>query len=261
MAFALSDRAQRAGYRLRSFDEIGSTSTEAMLLARADEPGPLWIAAHRQTAGRGRRGRDWQTLQGNLAASVLRVTDVPPATAATLSLVAGLAAREALQACAPGVDVSLKWPNDVLAAGAKLAGILLESEPVGTGLAVVAGIGVNVESAPEGLPYPATSLARLGRHVRAEDLFTALADAWLDYEQLWDRGRGMARVRALWLDHAVGIGSEIAIQVGERTMRGIFETLDDDGRLMLRGDSGVLVPVGAGEVQLGPRATRSTGAT
>src|SRR5581483_1903810 len=191
MPFALSERAQKAGYRLQSFDEIGSTSTEALACARAGEAGPLWIAAHRQTAGRGRRGRDWQTLEGNLAASVLRVMDVSPATAATLSFVAGLAVYEALQACAPGLDISLKWPNDVLAGTAKLAGILLESEPVVSGLAIVAGIGVNAGSAPEGLPYPAISLMHLGRHARPEDLFLALTDAWVDYEQVWNQGRGM----------------------------------------------------------------------
>jgi BirA family biotin operon repressor/biotin-[acetyl-CoA-carboxylase] ligase len=253
MAFALSERARAAGYRLLAFDEIGSTNEEALARARAGERGPLWIAAQRQTAGRGRRGRDWQTPQGNLAASCVRAFTMSPAHAATLSLVAGLAAVEAVCACAPGIELALKWPNDVLAGDAKLAGILLESEPCGAGFLAVAGIGINVESAPQGLPYPATSLGALGRHVRPAQLFTALADAWLDYERLWDEGRGMARIRARWLDHAANIGEEITVRLGDRSLSGVFESLDEQGRLLLRGDGG-LMPISAGEVQVGPRA-------
>jgi BirA family biotin operon repressor/biotin-[acetyl-CoA-carboxylase] ligase len=253
MAFALSERARAAGYRLLFFDEIGSTNEEALQRARAGERGPLWIAAHRQTAGRGRRGREWQTPLGNLAASVLRALSVAPAQAATLSLVAGLAVVEAVQACAPGIGLALKWPNDVLAGKAKLAGILLESETVGDGLVAIAGIGINIGSAPQGLPYPAASLAALGRHVRPEQLFTALADAWLDYERLWDDGRGMARIRARWLDHAANVGEEITVALGGRSVTGVLETLDEQGRLLLRTEAG-LTPISAGEVQVGPRA-------
>lgn len=260
MTFALSERSGAAGYRVLSFDEVGSTNEEALTRARAGERGPLWIAALRQTAGRGRRGRGWETERGNLAASLLRSVTTPPATAATLSLVAGLAAQEALRACAPGLDVALKWPNDVLAANAKIAGILLESEPFPGGLAVVVGIGINVGSAPEGLPYAAASLAALGRHVRLEQLFAALADAWLDYERLWDDGRGMGRVRKLWLDHATGVGREVTVTLGEKSVSGIFESLDDQGRLLLRGENGDLLPISAGEVQVGPRSRGAAGA-
>lgn len=254
MAFALSERARVAGYRLLSFDEIGSTNEEALQRCGAGDRGPLWIAAHRQTAGRGRRGREWQTLNGNLAASVLQTVEVEPALAATLSLVAGLAAADAIDGCAPGLSVTLKWPNDVLANDAKLVGILLESEAVNDGVAVAIGIGVNVAESPAGLPYPAASLASLGRHVRPEDLFTSLADAWIGYVRLWDNARGMPRIRKLWLDRASGIGRSVTVQAGGRALHGVFETLDDTGRMILRSDDGALVPVSAGEVQLGPRA-------
>jgi BirA family biotin operon repressor/biotin-[acetyl-CoA-carboxylase] ligase len=253
MAFALSERARTAGYRLLSFDEIGSTNEEALARVRAGERGPLWIAAHRQTAGRGRRGRDWQTLDGNLAASVLQTLAIPAACAATLGFVAGLAAIEAVAVCAPGVQVSLKWPNDILAGNAKLAGILLESEQVTSGLAVAIGIGINVAHAPGGLPYPATSLAMLGRRVLPQDLFVALTEAWLGYSRLWDEGRGMASIRALWLGRAAGVGQAVSVQLGDKSLCGIFETIDDTGRLMLRGDDGSLVPISAGEVHIGIR--------
>jgi BirA family biotin operon repressor/biotin-[acetyl-CoA-carboxylase] ligase len=253
MGFALSERAQAAGFRLLSFDEIGSTNEEGLQHARAGERGPLWVAALRQTAGRGRRGRDWQTPHGNLAASLVRAWNVAPATAATLSLVAGLAVVEALRACAPGIPLALKWPNDVISGHAKLSGILLESEPASGALITVVGIGVNVSSAPQGLPYAATSLSALGRHVRPQQLFAALTDAWLDYERLWEEGRGMTRIRMHWLAQAANVGEEITIMLGDRRVSGIFESLDEQGRLLLRKDDG-LMPISAGEVQVGPRA-------
>jgi BirA family biotin operon repressor/biotin-[acetyl-CoA-carboxylase] ligase len=254
MAFALSARSEAAGHRLLSLAEAGSTNEEALARAREGENGPLWIVTQRQTAGRGRRGRTWETSHGNLAASFLRVTNIAPARSATLSLVAGLATAEAVRACAPGLSLSLKWPNDVLVDHAKLAGILLESEAVPQGLTTVTGIGINVLSAPEALTYPATSLAALGRAVRAEELFLALADAWLDYEKVWDEGRGMSRIRTLWLQHAAGVGSEITVTLGDRVVSGTFESLDEQGRLLLRARDASLMPVSAGEVQVGPRA-------
>ncbi len=254
MPFALSERAAAAGYRLIAFEEIGSTNAEALARAHDGERGLLWIVARRQNAGRGRHGREWQTLEGNLAASLLIVEDLPLPIAATLGFVAGLAVHEALHACAPGLDVALKWPNDVLAGEAKLAGVLLESEPRDGTLALVVGIGINVAAAPAGLPYPATSMAALRRHVRLDVLFGALADAWLDYVRLWDHGRGMARIRTLWLERAAGVGGPVTVQICGRSMRGIFETLDESGRMMVRGDDRALVPVSAGEVYFGARA-------
>lgn len=263
MTFALGPRAAAAGYRITSYDSIGSTNAEALECARAGDRGPIWIAARAQSAGRGRRGRDWSTSEGNLAASLLKVVDVPLARAATLGFVAGLALDEALRLCASGVRVGLKWPNDVLASGAKLAGILLESEPMEQGrvheheLAVVIGIGVNVASAPSALPYPAISLAKLGFHVLPELLFAALTDAWIEFERIWDEGRGIATVRSLWLARAEGLNAPVAVRVGSNVIRGIFETLDDQGRLIVRAADHSLIPVAAGEVHFGLAATIS----
>jgi BirA family biotin operon repressor/biotin-[acetyl-CoA-carboxylase] ligase len=176
MTFTLGPRAASAGYRLKSFDQIGSTNAEAMTCARNSERGPVWFVTSEQTAGRGRRFRPWVAPRGNLASSILEVMDVAPAVAATLGFAAGLALEAALRkvsveaamrAGAAGLNFSLKWPNDVLAGRRKLAGILLEAEAVGSGLAVVVGIGTNVMAAPEGTPTPATSLRALGIDVAA----------------------------------------------------------------------------------------------
>src|SRR5579863_6937217 len=132
MAFTLGPRATSAGYRLESFDQTGSTNSEAMVRARADERGPMWFVTTEQTAGRGRRQRPWVAPRGNLASSVLETIEVAPAIAATLGFAAGLALVAALNRLSPGVPAqlegikfSLKWPNDVLAGHEKLAGILL----------------------------------------------------------------------------------------------------------------------------------------
>jgi BirA family biotin operon repressor/biotin-[acetyl-CoA-carboxylase] ligase len=268
MGFALSPRALAAGYRLASFECIGSTNAEAMVLARAGETGPMWVVAREQTEGRGRRGRDWKTARGNLAASLLVTVDVTPAKAATLGFVAGLALYEALGRCVPGLArgaagqvphalsrIALKWPNDVLVDGGKLAGILLESESVKGGLAVVIGMGVNVVSAPEDVPYPATSLASLGLPVQAEDLFTALSESWIAFMRLWDEGRGLAAIRSRWLMVAAGLGAPVSVRVGERTICGTFETLDDDGRLVLAAADDSRVTIAAGDVHFGDVAT------
>lgn len=271
MAFALSPGATEAGYRLAAFETIGSTNDEAMTAARAGERGPLWVVSAHQSKGRGRRGRQWQTPPGNLAASLLLVLDLPPHRLATLGFVAGLALSDALAAIAPhlatataldgatvsgGGRVELKWPNDVLAGGAKIAGIMLESEVLGGGSsALVVGIGVNIVAPPQGVPYPATSLRELGLGVSAEDLFAALSGAWVDRYAAWDAGRGMAAIRSAWLGRAAGIGGPVAVSVGARVVRGTFETLDEEGHLVVRETGGKRIPIAAGEVHFGTVAS------
>jgi BirA family biotin operon repressor/biotin-[acetyl-CoA-carboxylase] ligase len=265
MVFSLGPRAQSAGYRLAAFDQIGSTNAEAMARARDGERGPIWFVTPEQTAGRGRRQRAWIAPRGNLASSVLEVLDVPPATAATLGFAAGLALERALQSLSVeanlrrGLDplkFALKWPNDVLAGRQKLAGILLEAEAVtGNWLAVVVGIGTNVIAAPEGTPTPATSLAALGVHVGAEELFSTLSDAWVEFRGIWDGGRGFAEIRRLWLERAAGLGEPVAIQTGNETVAGTFDTIDETGCLIVRTAQGKLLPIAAGEVYFGSAAS------
>jgi BirA family biotin operon repressor/biotin-[acetyl-CoA-carboxylase] ligase len=272
MDFALSAKALAAGYRLKVFDTIGSTNAEALALARAGDPGRLWIVSPHQSAGRGRRGSEWSTPVGNLAASLLLIVDASPSVAATLGFAAGLALDEALRRVAPelsiaialdGIDgnkgqgdrLRLKWPNDVLLDGGKLAGILLEAEPVGEGrLAVVIGIGVNVVSAPSNLPYQTTALAALGIRADAAGVFHALSDAWAGIERLWDGGRGFPKIRELWLGRAAGVGEEVVVKVGGEVLRGAFDTIDGEGRLVIRDPQGQVRVVSAGEIHFGAMA-------
>jgi BirA family transcriptional regulator, biotin operon repressor / biotin---[acetyl-CoA-carboxylase] ligase len=255
MAFRLAPGAAAAGYRLRAHDTIRSTNAEAMAVGRAGERGPLWVVSDHQIAGRGRRGNGWLTPRGNLAASLLLTLACEPARAATLGFVAGLALRDVLQALCPGPAFTLKWPNDLLADGAKLAGILLETEATAQDQRIiVVGIGVNVATAPRALPYPATSLADLGFALTAAEVFEALSASWVEFESIWDKGRGMRRIRELWLDAAIGLGEPIAVHFGAETVRGTFETIDESGQLVLRTPNGTRA-IAAGEVHFGAAAT------
>lgn len=276
MQFSLGPKAQAAGYRVLSYETIGSTNAEALSQARSGDNGRLWVVSTHQSHGRGRRGSPWETPAGNLAASLLSVVDSPPGAAARLGFVAGLALDEALRRVAPqlsikvaldGIDTSaatsgdrlrLKWPNDVLLDGGKLAGILLEAEPVAAGqLAIVIGIGVNVVGAPSGLPYPATALRSLATGADAHAVFSALSDAWAGLEGIWAGGSGFAEIRDLWLSRAAGLGEQVAVRSGGSVYTGVFETIDDDGRLVIRARDGEAHAVSAGEVHFGAVAAAS----
>jgi BirA family biotin operon repressor/biotin-[acetyl-CoA-carboxylase] ligase len=266
MAFSLGPRATSAGYRLAAFDQVGSTNTEAMAHARGGERGSIWFVTTEQTAGKGRRQRAWIAPRGNLASSVLEIIDVPPATAATLGFAAGLSIASALQQVSIEANLRrgdsnplkflLKWPNDVLVEKQKLVGISLEAEAmVGGRLAIVVGIGTNVVAAPEGTPTPAISLAALGVHVGAEELFAALSDAWVEFRGIWDNGHGFAEIRKLWLERAAGLGEPVAIQTGNATVKGTFDTIDETGCLIVRTNEGKHLPIAAGEVYFGSAAS------
>ncbi|MBT1156111.1 biotin--[acetyl-CoA-carboxylase] ligase [Aminobacter anthyllidis] len=274
MGFQLAPTATADGFRLEAHDAVGSTNALALERAMAGDPGKLWVVSKKQESGRGRRGRAWATPEGNLAATLLKVLDHDLQHAATLGFVAGLALADALDAVAPnarfsvGVDggsgqgvkrFELKWPNDVLASGAKLAGILLESTLLGQGrLAIAIGIGVNVVAHPDDVPYPATSLGSLGAGVDAETLFLALSDAWSENERIWAGGRGLASIRKRWLARAAGLGSEVAVRIEGNVVRGVFETIDEDCRFVIRDAKGETVKIAAGDVHFG--AVASAGA-
>lgn len=271
MGFSLSPVAAAQGYRLTAFDRVGSTNTLALEMARDGDPGRHWLVSKRQEAGKGRRGRIWETPEGNLAATLLLVPDFEIRVAATLGFVAGLALADALAAVLPdmrlgvGVDggtplsggrFELKWPNDVLADGAKLSGILLESAMLDQRrFALAVGIGVNVVAHPSDVPYPATSLAALGATCDAETLFLALSDAWMDNSRLWNEGRGLGAIRKRWLERAAGLGSQVAVRVDGRVVRGIFETIDEDCRFVIATEDGDKVTIAAGDVHFGAVAS------
>lgn len=239
-------------YRHLPLGDVGSTNTECLDRARKGEPGGLWITADRQLTGRGRRGRSWVSEPGNLYASLLLIDPAEPARLASLPLAVAVAVHEAVRQSLPPDArdrVRVKWPNDVLIGGAKTSGILIESEILpDKRRAVVIGCGVNVGHHPgEGI-YPTTCLVEEGASVSPQELFAHLFVAMADSIAAWDGGAGIAATRADWLARAGGIGSEVTVRLPDREIRGLFESVDGEGRMVLLDNAGRRQTIAAGDV-------------
>src|SRR4030088_2379887 len=182
----LDARASAAGVRLAAHEVLGSTNAEALSLARQGESGPLWVVADRQTAGRGRRGRTWHPVPDTLYASLLLTASAPPEHWPELSFVAALAAHDAVVEVAPDLKslLAIKWPNDLVLAGAKFAGILIEGENGGGTI----GIGIKCAGHPAGMEYPATDLATAGAPVSPATVFGALSVKMVGRIAQWNGG-------------------------------------------------------------------------
>ena len=224
--------------------EVDSTNSEAQRLA----PGltqPTWILARRQTAARGRRGRAWVSPEGNFAATLVMRPNGDPAKAALRSFVAALALADALETvCGPGATITLKWPNDVLLNGGKVAGILLESAgSAGQVSHLAIGIGVNLIAAPpkeaveEGALTPVSVQGETGIRIPPEEFLTYLAAAFARWEaQLSTYGFGP--IRTAWLARAARLGQPIRARLTDETIEGTFETIAEDGELVLATSQG-----------------------
>jgi BirA family transcriptional regulator, biotin operon repressor / biotin---[acetyl-CoA-carboxylase] ligase len=250
----LEERSSQSFARI-ILDEAGSTNTEAFERAAAGEPGPLWIMARRQIQGRGRSGRRWQSGQGNLHASLLQRLACPQGVVHQLSLLAGVAAVEAIAEAAGKTPLSglrLKWPNDVLIGAAKCAGILPESHSAGrtAEVVVVIGIGINLASHPPGLGRAATDLATHGVRVTPEAMLDILAPAIQRWLAVWECGRGFAAVRDAWLVHGSSIGESLTVDTGRERIAGTFLDLDAGGALVMRDASGQERKLTFGDVTL-----------
>jgi BirA family transcriptional regulator, biotin operon repressor / biotin---[acetyl-CoA-carboxylase] ligase len=224
-----------APYRLIAYETIGSTSDEAKRFARDGAEEGLIVWAKTQTAGRGRRGRVWVSPPGNLHMSLVLRPHCRAGVAAQLGFVAALGVAAALRELAPGVAVRCKWPNDLLANGKKIAGILLETEMVAGDSPdfVVIGIGVNLASSPGDTPYPTTSLAKEGVDGIAPEVVLAnFVKCFAKWMTAWQRD-GFLPIRNAWLSQAIGLGEPIQVRLDQDTLDGRFLDLADDGALLL----------------------------
>jgi BirA family biotin operon repressor/biotin-[acetyl-CoA-carboxylase] ligase len=227
------------GYGRAIHDRLDSTNAEALRLAAGGELGPTWLLARTQIAARGRRGRAWAMPEGNFAASLLMIAGGSPADAALRSFVAALALHDAFAtATGQAARFALKWPNDVLLDGRKLAGILLETGGLPQGpLALVIGFGVNLVAAPEASALeagavPPTTLAAAGAAPGPTEFLDLLAPAFAAWETRF-RMEGFAPIRAAWLARAARLGEPIVARLPGRGIEGRFETIDDRGALVL----------------------------
>ena len=242
-----------SGYRLLRMETIDSTNAEARRRAKAGEPGPLWIWSARQSQGRGRGGREWVSHHGNLFASLLIGVNCPIRVAGQLALVAGIIAYDTIAkliAYEGRSELLLKWPNDILLSGEKLAGMSLEN--VGSTMenrsVVVIGTGINLASHPEDLPQPAVSLAAYGMTVTPADALEVLAATTHEWMTRWGEGSCFPSIRRAWLDRAGPTGRSLRVQVNGEEMEGTYAGLDTDGALRFRAADGVEHRIMAGDV-------------
>ena len=231
------------GIGRRVYDTLDSTNAEASRLG-AQGADPTWVFAKTQDAGRGRRGRAWVAAPGNFTASLLIWPERPIAEYALNSFVAALAVHDVLAAQLDHGRLGLKWPNDVLLDGKKASGILLETVRHKSATGLIIGIGINLKSAPspnaiEPRAVPPTSLADAGIHLAPEDCLDALAPAFEQRASVF-KDTGFAPIRDAWLVRATGLGLPLTARLPTVTHRGVFETINDRGALVLKTDAGSL---------------------
>ena len=242
-----------SGYRLLRLETVDSTNAEARRRAKAGEPGPLWICSARQSQGRGRGGREWISQHGNLFASLLVGINCPIRVAGQLALVAGVIAFDTIAkliAYEGRSELLLKWPNDILLAGEKVAGMLLENigSTAENRSVVVIGTGINLANHPESLPQPAVSLAAYGMTITPAEALEVLAATTHEWLARWSEGNSFPSIRRAWLDRAGPAGRPLRVKINGEETEGVYGGLDADGALRLLTADGSEHRIAAGDV-------------
>ncbi|WP_321391530.1 biotin--[acetyl-CoA-carboxylase] ligase [Emcibacter sp.] len=242
------------GFGLQAFDVLDSTNEEARRLTAQKPQQHIWVQADSQSAGRGRRGREWVSEQGNLFCSLLWKADCDLKTASQLSFVTALAVRDVVaDLMRSDLRVTCKWPNDILVDDRKISGILLET--AGEGLQdpdyVIIGIGINLQNCPDETIYPATSIAQQGgqalQPLQVLQLLAKSQDHWMGE---W-RNKGFAHIRKVWLARAKGLGQTITVRLPNEEINGRFIDLDVTGGLKVETENGTRI-IAAGDVFFAP---------
>jgi BirA family biotin operon repressor/biotin-[acetyl-CoA-carboxylase] ligase len=222
-----------SAWRLEDFSELPSTSDFCIARAKAGEAAGLAVFAARQSAGRGSRGREWISPPGNMALSVLLRPDITPAQSGMFPLLAGLAGVKAIEQAAPEAKPLLKWPNDVLIAGAKCAGLLIDAAPLQNRVDwLVIGIGINVGYAPEVPGRAITCLAAHGATLSARDVAALVLGELGRQLQVFEEF-GPAGIVPAWVAHAHPVGAELVVKTADSAVAGRFAGLTPAGELQL----------------------------
>ncbi|HYD19782.1 MAG TPA: biotin--[acetyl-CoA-carboxylase] ligase [Patescibacteria group bacterium] len=230
-------------FNIIELSTVGSTNEHIKQLARSGYPAFTLVWAHEQTAGKGRQGNGWTSVPGNLYMSLLLRPNATASQTGQLSFLAAVALAETVkEVVSKPVQISLKWPNDLLLNARKAAGILLEAEEDW----VVMGIGVNVAGAPDA----AASLAAFGC---MEDAGAVLGKLAVRIKSLYDSWtqKGFDPIRAEWLHYAHNIGSTIQVRMPKEYFTGRFAGIDDSGALELEMPGGEKRAICSGEVFIG----------
>lgn len=244
---------------VRHHSTIDSTNLEARRLFEAGELGPLFLLADEQTAGKGRLDRNWASLRGNCYSTLLLPLTTEIAVVPQIGFVVALAVVEVVRKHTSATP-QLKWPNDVLVRGAKIAGILCEvlsQHP----LTIAIGCGINVAHAPTGLTYPATCLVAESATVTRDEVFQSYQTALAFWLNTWNNGQNFPAIRSAWTNLAIGIGETITMTVGTQHLTGTFETITEQGAVMLKPPHGPPHILHAGDVHIPSLAKLRNGNT
>ncbi|WP_245279958.1 biotin--[acetyl-CoA-carboxylase] ligase [Hyphomicrobium sp. 99] len=246
--------------RIIHLAETGSTNADAMRLALGGEELPLWVLADSQTGGRGRSGRTWVSQPGNLHASVAFRCNAPMEKAGQLSLLAGIAVIDAVRATmdlAPGTDLRLKWPNDILIGSAKAGGILVESTSarVGSGFLAILGFGLNLITSPDTLGRAVAAFRHHGKVPEPLAFTETLSEKiffWLDR---WQEGEGFPAIREAWVERAGPMGEPIVLNTVAGPLSATYQGLSETGALRADID-GDIKEISYGDVMLVSQVAR-----
>ena len=237
-------------YHLIELDNIDSTNSEAKRIAASGTAEASVIWAHKQTAGRGRYGRVWESGSGNLYMSILIPLACPLAQAAELSFITGLATYEVVNSLVKGNDtqipISLKWPNDIFIGDNKIGGILLESITHENQTWIIIGLGLNLEHSPEGIGN-ASSLIDHGMNLSSQNALDLIMESFERYHNMW-KIYGFSNIRKLWLEKAYRIGQKVTVGDINNQVTGIFESLDEYGAIQLKLESRKIYTLSTGEM-------------
>ena len=230
------------GYRLAFFEQLDSTNSEALRQIGKGEAHGLWVWARSQCEGRGRLGRRWESLAGNLFASLLLRPDCTAMTATQLGFVGGLALYDTVKGLASqSADpvIVLKWPNDLLCNALKTGGILLESNSDETGaIAVIMGIGLNLSNHPQDTEYPATDLTQQGINTTPAVALEHLAQACDRWFGVWNNGEGFKDIRDAWMKRSLPLNAPLEVKLSDERLQGSYRGIDKEGALILGLTSG-----------------------
>ncbi len=240
------------GYTLHVFDVLHSTMEEAHTLASKGAPAGTIVLASQQMKGRGRFGRPWISLPGNLSISIVLYPQIPLQRVPELGFVLAIAVGNTLMSYLPAsLQVRYKWPNDILLNGCKIAGLLLETEPRIHDVQAfpqwtIAGIGVNITNFPPDLPFPTTSLAHHKIFVPSLNFLSSFCLFLDKMLRLW-REEGFLAIQKRWLSHAWGVSKKVVVH-GSRNIQGSFYGLSAEGAFILEDSLGVKHTILASEM-------------
>jgi BirA family biotin operon repressor/biotin-[acetyl-CoA-carboxylase] ligase len=240
-------------YHLISLDSVGSTNEEAVRLASEGAPAGTLVWAKSQFRGKGRRDREWISPSGNLYLSLLLRPKLLLAQAPQFSFVAAVAVFDTLCFMLPQTaKIHMKWPNDILVDGKKIAGILLESSACGDMLDwLVIGVGVNVARSPDKVSFPATCLHESGAsYASVEGVLKHFTVSFKQVMEEWSK-EGFVPVRKRWLEFAWCLGEKIEVKTERELFQGSFTGLDETGAMILEIGEGEKLTLTAADVITG----------